>query len=121
MVHRRAVKQPGTEMMTDYVRCIAVAAALFGATAALAETSAPDTAPAAASSPVSLKSGLMLWSSEGKRIGRIERVITARDGTPVSASVIFDSRFVYVPVSTITASDSGVKTSLTRAEVSKLK
>jgi hypothetical protein len=106
--------------MKNSLRCVAMAAALLGASVAFADTPAPEAA-AAATAPAPLKAGLLLWSSEGKRIGRIDRVFAAKDGTPLSASVIFESRFVYVPASTITASDSGLKTSLTRAEILKLK
>ena len=84
----------------------------------MAQTAA-ESAPAAPA-PV-LKSGVVLLSSDGKRIGRIERVVKGADGTPVSVSLIADSRFVYVPASTITASEKGLSTSLTRAEVRKLK
>lgn len=104
--------------MINFVRCGAVAAALFAAPVAIAQTvaEAAPTAPA----PV-LKSGALLLSSDGKRIGRIERVVTGADGTPVSVSLIADSRFVYIPASTIAASGNGLSTSLTRAEVRKLK
>ena len=102
--------------MKHFVRCVAIAAvALLVSPAAIAETS---DAPAAV---VELKAGKLLTSSDGKRIGRIERVIEAADGAPVSVSLIVDSRFVYVPASTITASAKGFSTSLTRAEVRKLK
>lgn len=103
--------------MANFVRCIAVAAALLAAPA-MAQTSV-ESAPAAPA-PV-LKSGALLLSSDGKRIGRIERVVKGADGTPVSVSLIADQRFVYVPASTIVASEKGLSTSLTRAEVRKLK
>lgn len=96
--------------------------ALFSALAFVAPVSAQEAAPAAAPAPaVAVKAGSLLKTSDGKRVGRIERVIAGKDGTPVSASVIFDSRFVYVPYSTISATDAGVVTSLSYAEVRKLK
>ena len=92
--------------------CAAVISALTFTAAASAQT-----APAAAS----VTAGGLLKSSDGKRIGRIERVVLNSAGTPVSASLIVDSRFVYVPVSTISSTDGGFVTTLTRAEVRKLK
>lgn len=105
--------------MRHILGCVALASALTLAAAGNAEEAAPAAAPAAAAPAV--KTGAHLKTSDGKRLGRIERLITSKDGNTVLASVIYDSRFVYVPVSTITASDRGFVTSLTRAEVSKLK
>ncbi|WP_156679907.1 hypothetical protein [Sphingomonas profundi] len=68
-----------------------------------------------------VKTGAFLWSADAKRIGRVERVIPTRDGAPGWASVIVDSRFVSVPVTTISASDKGLVTSLSKADVRKLK
>jgi hypothetical protein len=101
--------------MVHFVRCVAVAAALLAAPVAVAQ-------PAAETAAVGpLKAGALLLSSDGKRIGRIERVVKSADGTPVSVSLIADSRFIYVPASTISPSEKGFSTSLTRAEVRKLK
>jgi len=101
--------------MVHFVRCVAVAAALLAAPVAIAQTAA-ESAPAPA-----LKAGALLLSADGKRIGRIERVVKGADGAPVSVSLIADSRFIYVPASTISPSEKGFSTSLTRAEVRKLK
>lgn len=106
--------------MTKIIRCAAVAAALLAAPVAMAETT-PEAAPPAAAAPTVLKTGALLVSSDGKRVGRIERVVKGTDGAPLSASVIFDSRIVYVPASTIAAAERGYSTSLTRAQVRALK
>jgi len=107
--------------MTKIVRCIAVALAVLAAPAAIAQTAAePAASPAPAAAPV-VKAGAILTSAEGRKVGRIERIVKAKDGTPLSASVILDSRFVFVPVSTISAKEKGFSTSLTRAELSRLK
>jgi hypothetical protein len=79
-----------------------------------------NAADAPAVTAPALKAGALVKSSDGKRVGRIERIVTAKDGSPISASIILDSRFVYVPVSTISASTEGFVTSLSRAEVRKL-
>jgi|KBSSwiStaDraftv2_1062776.scaffolds.fasta_scaffold3681103_1 hypothetical protein len=80
----------------------------LGSTAALAQGAA------------AVKPGVMIVSSDGKRIGRIDRIITS--GQEQSASVIYDSRFVYVPVSTLTVGEDGrATTTLSRKEVSALR
>jgi hypothetical protein len=94
--------------------CIAMLSALTLSTAVTAQET-----PAAVAAPA-VKAGAPLKSSDGKRVGRIERIVTAKNGAPVSASIIVDSRFVYVPYSTISASADGLVTSLSRAEVRKL-
>ena len=91
-----------------------VAASIAFSSAAFAQDAAP--APTAAVAAAEIKPGSMLVSADGKRIGRIERVTA--EGT---ASIIFDSRFVYVPTSTISASDRGLVTSLSRSDVRRLK
>lgn len=96
-----------------------IALAGLAVPALAAAQDAPAAVPAAPA--VALKSGAVLTSSDGRRIGRIERILEGADGAPVSASVILDSRFVYIPVATITPSEKGFTTSLTRAELRKLK
>jgi len=117
MVHCHGVTSQGNVVMRFSICCVAMLSAVTLSTGASAED-APS-AVAAATAP-SLKAGALLKSSDGKRIGRIERVVTAKDGSPVSASIILDSRFIYVPISTISASDAGLVTSLSRTEVRKL-
>ncbi|QZP09947.1 hypothetical protein K5X80_16080 [Caenibius sp. WL] len=68
-------------------------------------------APAAASN---VKQGVMVYSADGRRIGRVDRV---RDG---AVSIIFDGRIVRIPVSTLSDAEKGVTTSLTRKDVTKL-
>ena len=73
-----------------------------------------DTAPAAAAAAATVKKGAMIFSSEGRRIGRVDYV------RGDAAGVIFDGRFVNIPVSTLSSDTTGFKSSLTRAEISKL-
>ncbi len=86
--------------------------------AAAAPIAAHAQAPEAASS---LKAGAYLYSADAKRIGRVERLIPAKDGTPGWASIIVDSRFVSVPVTTISTGDKGFVTSLSKDDIRKLK
>jgi len=94
--------------MRNILLALAAAVTVIG-TPAVAEVAAP-------------KAGTMILSADGKRIGRIDRIITNKDGQAVSASVIYNSRFVYVPVSTLTVGEDGrATTSLSRKEVSALR
>ena len=68
-----------------------------------------------------VKAGMMVTSSDGKRIGRVYDVDKAKDGTVNSVSIIRDSRLIHVSASTLSSTDKGLTTSLTRADVAKLK
>jgi hypothetical protein len=88
--------------------------------AASAETEAAATATVA--SAADLRVGTVLSTADGRRVGRVSRIYKAKDGTPVSASVIVDGRFAIIPISTITAKNKSVATTtLTLAEIRKLK
>jgi hypothetical protein len=94
--------------------CAALISASILSVSASAQTAAPAaTAPA-------IESGVLLTTSDGKRLGRISRVLTDASKAPVAATVIVDDHFVRIPVSTLTASGDGLVTSLTRAQVRKL-
>ncbi|SFR91276.1 hypothetical protein [Sphingomonas jatrophae] len=93
--------------MRSFMLTLAAIAAISGS-AAIAQT-----AP---------KAGNVIVSSDGKRIGRIDRIVNDAAGQPSTASVIFDSHFVYVPVSTLTVAENGrATTSLSRKEVAALR
>ncbi len=95
--------------------CTAMLIACTPMLAAQAQTDAP------AAAATTLKVGTALYSSDSKRIGRVERIVADRAGTPGWATVIFNSRFVSVPVSTLSPSDKGFVSTLSKAEVSRLK
>lgn len=68
-----------------------------------------------------LKPGRTIVTSDGKRVGQIDRIVADSAGAPQSAAVILESRFIYIPASTLTAGDNGrVTTSLTIKDVRKL-
>lgn len=85
------------------------------ATPVMAET----TAPAAPAAPAAIKEGVVVFSAEGRRIGRIDRIKSA-EGAPTAVSIIYNGRFIYIPVSTLTAGDRGLTSSLSKAELNKL-
>lgn len=93
------------------MRNILLAAAL--STAVL--SAAPVAAQTAAT--VSVREGAILTTADGRRLGRIARVVSNAAGEPVAASVIVDSRFVSVPLSTITVDGRRATTSLSLAQV----
>lgn len=90
------------------IKFLIIAASLATVPAMAQDTSAP----AAAASNV--KKGVMVYSADGRRIGRVDFV---RDN---AVGIIYNSRFVKIPVSTLSDSDKGVTTSLTGKDVSKL-
>lgn len=62
----------------------------------------------------------MLKTADGARVGRIDRVQVGADGAPVSVRIIYKGRFVTIPTQTITADETGLTTSLNRADVNRL-
>jgi hypothetical protein len=70
---------------------------------------------------VAVKSGDLIVTADGKRLGRVDTV-TVQGGAPYAVSVIYDSKFVKIPVSTLTSGEGGrLQTSLSRDDVRKLK
>lgn len=91
----------------------AVAAlATTSATAAFAESPAPAATIAAAAGAVSVKTGNMLYSSSGHRIGSVYRVTS--DGNP---QVILDGRLVTVPGSSLSDVGGKLTTSLSKRDL----
>lgn len=80
---------------------------------AAAQTAAPVAAAAATTAP-EIKSGEMVWSAEGRRIGRVDRV---RGDAVV---VIRDMKMISIPIASLTASERGLVTTLTNKEISRL-
>lgn len=93
----------------------------FAASVALLALTAPafagaqDATPAASAAAPALKNGATLYSVDGKRLGKINRV----NGD--TAVIIFDSRFVRIPANTISAAEGKLVTSLDYATVRKIK
>jgi hypothetical protein len=95
---------------------------LLASTAALAQESAAPAAeaPATAAAP-ELQLGKFVTTTDGLRVGRIDRINADKDGKPATVAIIYQSRFVFIPVSTLSAKDRGFVTSLTRKEVATMK
>lgn len=91
-------------------KIIAIAAlAVAGISAQASAQDAPATTAA-----VTAKVGQLVVSSDNKRIGRIDRVEATRVG------VIYDMKYVYIPVATLSAGEGGrVVTSLARKDIGR--
>jgi hypothetical protein len=72
----------------------------------------------ASTSVAVVKPGQFLRSAEGKRVGQIGTIRTLSNGQ--FAQVIFNSRVIYVPVSTMTTKDKLLTTSLTYDQIKGL-
>jgi uncharacterized protein YrrD len=77
-------------------------------------------ATAASAQTIEIKKNAPIFSSEGVRLGKVDQVISDKDGKVQAVKLIFDGHFVAIPVSTLTKTDKGIATSLTRAEIRKL-
>lgn len=88
---------------------------MFAALAAM--TSVPAIAqpaePAPAAAPAVAR-GALIFTAEGRRIGRVDRVRGA------SVSVIYNGHFVEIPLGSLSTGERGVTTSLSQAEIAKL-
>jgi len=73
-------------------------------TAALAE----EAVGVSAASAFTAKTGQLVYSSDSKKLGRIDRIVNGRAG------IIVDQKYVYVPVESLSAGQNGrAVTSLT--------
>jgi hypothetical protein len=88
---------------------------LAGAAALATVSVAASADTVAVSNPApAVKAGALLISSDGKRLGRVDRVRKDAIG------VIIDQRYVYVPLSTISAGENGrLVTSLTARDANR--
>lgn len=91
---------------------------LFAASLAAAFLSSAVAAqqPSSAVAATDIKRNQMVYSSDGKRIGKIHAFRRNGDGSS-TALVIYEQRFLAIPVSTITTGARGLVTSMTREQV----
>lgn len=74
---------------------------------------AQPAAESATSAPAVSK-GATIFSADGRRIGRVDRV------RETAISLIYNGKFIDIPLSTLTTASKGYATSLTKAELGKL-
>lgn len=94
---------------------LALAATVLTFAAPVASAFAQDTAPAAAA-PVVPREGQVLYDAKGKRVVTINRVTS--EG---AVRIIFDGRLLTVPTETLSLVNGKLTTSLTKAELAKLR
>lgn len=99
------------------MKTLAIALMMTLAAPALAQTTAPVTAPIAATA---VKKGQHLKDANGVRLGEIDRVAAADDGSVAAVRIIFAQHFVTIPGSTLTLVDGKLVTSMTKSEIGKL-
>jgi hypothetical protein len=75
----------------------------------------------AATAENGMKTGEFVTTSDGKRIGRIYDFDKAKDGSFAGIALIRDNKIIHIPASTLTNADKGVTTSMTYADIKKLK
>lgn len=77
------------------------------------------TAPAFAQAPA-VDRNEAIYSADGTKIGKVDRVLTADDGAVSAVRVIYRGKFITIPAITLSAGEKGVTTSLSNAELKKL-
>ncbi|AJR25442.1 MULTISPECIES: PRC-barrel domain-containing protein [Sphingobium] len=77
------------------------------------------TAPAFAQAPA-VDRNETIYSADGTKIGKVDRVLTAADGAVSAIRVIYRGKFIAIPAATLSAGEKGVTTSLSNAELKKL-
>ena len=73
-------------------------------------------AVAVAQGAVDVKKGVVIYASDGTRLGHVYSVRKGEDGNPVEASVIYRSKMIYIPVATLSAGEKGLVTTRSRAD-----
>jgi len=69
---------------------------------------------------IDVKTGAFVSTSDGKRIGRVYEVEKAKDGTQKSIAIIRDNRIIHINISTLTAGEKGLTTSLSSDDIKKM-
>lgn len=86
---------------------------------AFAAAFAVSTMALAADAPM-IKTRTIVKTSDGVRVGFIDRVNKGADGAPIDVQIIYKGHLISIPASTLTGADKGLVTSLTKAEVNRL-
>jgi hypothetical protein len=86
---------------------------------AAAQTAAPEAAPAPevtapALAAADIKPGKAVFSAEGRRVGKVDRI----RGDAVA--VIRDQKMIYIPIASLTASERGLVSTLSNKEINRL-
>lgn len=85
----------------------------FVAVPATAQATVPE-ANAPALSAAEIRAGATVFSAEGRRVGKVDRV------RGDSVAVIRDQKMIYIPIATLTASKRGLDSTLSIKEINRL-
>ena len=77
-------------------------------------------AAAAASSPVSIRERALVKTTDGRKVGFVDRVFRNTAGEPTGVQIIYNGHFVQIPAASLAPAEKGFVTSLTAKEVNKL-
>jgi hypothetical protein len=88
---------PNKEYSMKLLPIIAAAAILAAAAPAIAQEAAASQVSASLDN---LRKGQLILSAEGRRMGRIESIVR-KDGVIAAVRIIKDSRFIAIPVETL--------------------
>jgi hypothetical protein len=77
-------------------------------------------APAFAADAPVIDRNEAIFSAEGTKLGKIDRVLPGTDGAASTVRVIYRGKFITIPVQTLSTGEKGLTTSLTNAELKKL-
>ena len=89
-------------------------------TAILSILAIPAASFAQAAAAPTIRTGMMVVSADGKRVGRIYD-LTKKDGAITAVEIIRDSRIIRINASTLSAAERGLTTTLSSADIAQLK
>ncbi len=75
---------------------------------------------AAANSPVSIRERALVKTTDGRKVGFVDRVFRNTAGEPTGVQIIYNGHFVQIPAASLAPAEKGFVTSLTAKEVNKL-
>jgi uncharacterized protein YrrD len=119
--HCGAAMVLGSSFMKNLVLVVSGALGLIVSSPVVAAPADAVATMSDAQSVPELKMGETIRTSDGKQLGKVDYIVSDRAGKPVSARVIYDGRFVSVPVSSMVRAGKGVTTSLTLAAIRSTK
>jgi hypothetical protein len=76
--------------------------------------------PFAHAETLDIKPRTRLVTADGVKLG-VDRAVKAKDGSVLGAQVIFDGQFITIPSDTLSASENGLVTTLTRKDLRGLR
>jgi len=101
--------------LTAAVSLALPAPAIAGDTVAIATNTAAGT-----TSTATIRERALVKTADGRKVGFVDRVFRNTAGEPTGVQIIYNGRFVQIPVTTLAPAEKGFVTSLSTKEVNKL-